>query len=99
MVDYATVGTNDPATALAGLYLAGGGAHPGAGVPMALLSGAHAATAVAEDRMKPTFTRPTNAPPTPAPAKGRISASASAPVDMRGGTSTPSQPTGQKPSR
>ncbi|MEF3046304.1 1-hydroxycarotenoid 3,4-desaturase CrtD [Pseudotabrizicola sp. L79] len=32
-------------TGLAGLYLAGGGTHPGAGVPMALLSGQHAATA------------------------------------------------------
>lgn len=32
-------------TRLAGLFLAGGGAHPGAGVPMALLSGQHAATA------------------------------------------------------
>ena len=35
------------ATALPGLYLAGGGAHPGAGVPMALISGRHAATACA----------------------------------------------------
>ncbi|WP_309665151.1 1-hydroxycarotenoid 3,4-desaturase CrtD [Tabrizicola sp.] len=34
-------------TALAGLYLAGGGAHPGAGVPMAALSGRHAAEAIA----------------------------------------------------
>jgi 1-hydroxycarotenoid 3,4-desaturase len=33
-------------TALPGLYLAGGGAHPGAGVPMAALSGKHAAAAV-----------------------------------------------------
>ncbi len=33
------------ATALPGLYLAGGGAHPGAGVPMALISGRHAAAA------------------------------------------------------
>jgi 1-hydroxycarotenoid 3,4-desaturase len=29
-----------------GLYLAGGGAHPGAGVPMATLSGKHAAEAI-----------------------------------------------------
>jgi 1-hydroxycarotenoid 3,4-desaturase len=29
-----------------GLYLTGGGAHPGAGVPMAALSGAHAAAAI-----------------------------------------------------
>ena len=36
-------------TALPGLYLAGGGAHPGAGVPMALTSGQHAAAAVLAD--------------------------------------------------
>jgi 1-hydroxycarotenoid 3,4-desaturase len=33
-------------TALPGLYLAGGGCHPGAGVPMAALSGKHAAAAI-----------------------------------------------------
>jgi 1-hydroxycarotenoid 3,4-desaturase len=37
-------------TALKGLYLAGGGAHPGAGVPMAALSGKHAAEAILHDR-------------------------------------------------
>jgi len=37
-------------TALPGLYLAGGGAHPGAGVPMATLSGRHAAAAIMQDR-------------------------------------------------
>jgi 1-hydroxycarotenoid 3,4-desaturase len=37
-------------TALRGLYLAGGGAHPGAGVPMAALSGQHAAEAIWKDR-------------------------------------------------
>lgn len=36
-------------TALPGLYLAGGGAHPGAGLPMAALSGAHAAAAICTD--------------------------------------------------
>ncbi len=36
-------------TRLAGLYLAGGGAHPGAGVPMAALSGKHAAEAILND--------------------------------------------------
>ncbi|MFN3646885.1 MAG: 1-hydroxycarotenoid 3,4-desaturase CrtD [Gemmobacter sp.] len=36
-------------TALPGLYLAGGGAHPGAGVPMAALSGKFAAQAVLRD--------------------------------------------------
>jgi 1-hydroxycarotenoid 3,4-desaturase len=37
-------------TRLKGLYLAGGGAHPGAGVPMAALSGLHAAEAIWKDR-------------------------------------------------
>ncbi|MGY6632962.1 MAG: 1-hydroxycarotenoid 3,4-desaturase CrtD [Alkalilacustris sp.] len=36
-------------TAVPGLYLAGGGAHPGAGIPMATLSGAHAAAAILTD--------------------------------------------------
>jgi 1-hydroxycarotenoid 3,4-desaturase len=36
-----------------GLYLAGGGVHPGAGVPMALMSGGHAAAAVLSDRISP----------------------------------------------
>ncbi|MCE6969368.1 1-hydroxycarotenoid 3,4-desaturase CrtD [Cereibacter sphaeroides] len=36
-------------TALPGLWLAGGGAHPGAGVPMAALSGRHAAEAILKD--------------------------------------------------
>jgi 1-hydroxycarotenoid 3,4-desaturase len=37
-------------TALPGLILAGGGAHPGAGIPMATLSGRHAAAAILSDR-------------------------------------------------
>ena len=37
-------------TRVPGLYLAGGGAHPGAGVPMATLSGRHAAEAILTDR-------------------------------------------------
>jgi len=37
-------------TRVPGLYLAGGSAHPGAGVPMATLSGRQAAAAVLEDR-------------------------------------------------
>jgi len=37
-------------TRLPGLYLAGGSAHPGAGVAMAALSGRHAAARVIEDR-------------------------------------------------
>ena len=37
-------------TKIKGLYLAGGGTHPGAGVPMAALSGRHAAEAILTDR-------------------------------------------------
>ncbi|MCY4150685.1 MAG: phytoene desaturase family protein [Aestuariivita sp.] len=37
-------------TRLVGLYLAGGGTHPGAGVPMAALSGMHAAEAIVKDQ-------------------------------------------------
>ncbi len=37
-------------TALPGLWLAGGGAHPGAGVPMAARSGLHAAAAIMQAR-------------------------------------------------
>ena len=33
-----------------GLYLVGGGAHPGAGVPMATLSAKHAAAAILSDQ-------------------------------------------------
>jgi len=36
-------------TKIKGLYLAGGGVHPGAGVPMAALSGQHAAAALQSD--------------------------------------------------
>ena len=36
-------------TAVKGLYLCGGGTHPGAGVPMATLSGRHAAAAIMSD--------------------------------------------------
>jgi 1-hydroxycarotenoid 3,4-desaturase len=41
-------------TALPGLYLAGGGCHPGAGVPMAALSGRHAAAAIMSGRISPS---------------------------------------------
>ena len=37
-------------TKIKGLYLAGGGTHPGAGVPMAALSGRHAVEAILTDR-------------------------------------------------
>lgn len=46
-------------TRLPGLYLAGGATHPGAGLPMAALSGAHAANAVLADRASTPRFRPT----------------------------------------
>lgn len=45
-------------TRLAGLYLAGGSVHPGAGVPMATLSGRYAAAAVCEDLRSTAGFRP-----------------------------------------
>jgi 1-hydroxycarotenoid 3,4-desaturase len=58
-----------------GLYLAGGGTHPGAGVPMATLSGRHAAEAILTDRTSTSRSRRTATPggtstasPTTAPA-------------------------------
>lgn len=45
-------------TKMTGLYLAGGGVHPGAGVPMALLSGKHAAEAAHNDRISAPMSRP-----------------------------------------
>ncbi|NRA98931.1 MAG: phytoene desaturase [Rhodobacteraceae bacterium] len=49
-------------TTLPGLYLAGGGAHPGAGVPMATLSGRHAAAAILTDLTSISKSRPTVTP-------------------------------------
>lgn len=70
-------------TSLPGLYLAGGGAHPGAGVPMAALSGKHAAAAVLADLHLGDLT----------------SASMSPLTAMPGGTLTGSATTGRAPSR
>ncbi|MBN2631073.1 MAG: FAD-dependent oxidoreductase [Rhodobacteraceae bacterium] len=50
------------ATALPGLYLAGGGAHPGAGVPMAALSARHAAEAIRQARISGSRSAPTAMP-------------------------------------
>ena len=44
---------------LPGLYLAGGGVHPGAGIPMAALSGRHAAAAILNDRTSTSRSRRT----------------------------------------
>ncbi len=64
-------------TPIPGLYLAGGGAHPGAGVPMAILSARHAVEAMLSDRISPSRSRPTampggmstgSAPTAPAPS-------------------------------
>ncbi len=46
-------------TAIPGLYLAGGGAHPGAGIAMVTLSGAHAAAVMSADLALPSTSRPT----------------------------------------
>ncbi|WP_425099413.1 1-hydroxycarotenoid 3,4-desaturase CrtD [Tropicibacter sp. S64] len=44
-------------TAIKGLFLAGGGTHPGAGVPMAALSGRHAAEAILQRRISTSPSR------------------------------------------
>jgi 1-hydroxycarotenoid 3,4-desaturase len=44
-------------TKIKGLYLAGGGVHPGAGVPMAALSGQHAAAALLSDPISASMSR------------------------------------------
>ncbi len=49
-------------TSIKGLYLAGGGAHPGAGIAMATLSGLHAAGAIATDLALPSTSRATAMP-------------------------------------
>ena len=49
-------------TRLKGLYLAGGGAHPGAGIAMATLSGKHAAEAIRTDLALPSTSRKTAMP-------------------------------------
>ncbi|MEM8822078.1 MAG: 1-hydroxycarotenoid 3,4-desaturase CrtD [Pseudomonadota bacterium] len=46
-------------TAIQGLYLCGGGAHPGAGIPMATLSGKHAAEAILQDLASTSTSRRT----------------------------------------
>jgi len=61
-------------TALPGLWLAGGGAHPGAGVPMAALSGRHAAEAILQARTSASTSAPTAMPggtSTASPTTGR----------------------------
>ena len=49
-------------TRVPGLYLAGGGAHPGAGIPMATLSGRHAAEAILTDLASTSTSRRTAMP-------------------------------------
>ncbi|MEZ4380865.1 MAG: phytoene desaturase family protein [Nannocystaceae bacterium] len=49
-------------TKIPGLYLAGGSAHPGAGVPMVALSGRFAATTLAEDLASTASSRRTDTP-------------------------------------
>ena len=69
-------------TTIPGLYLAGGGAHPGAGVPMAAISGRLAAAAIRTDRASTLPSRRTAMPggtstdwPTTTPAPSRSSPS------------------------
>ncbi|MEM9248535.1 MAG: FAD-dependent oxidoreductase, partial [Pseudomonadota bacterium] len=49
-------------TAIPGLVLAGGGAHPGAGIPMATLSAKHAAAAIGRPRTSTSESPPTDTP-------------------------------------
>ncbi len=49
-------------TGIRGLYLVGGGAHPGAGVPMATLSARHAAAAILNDQTSTSPSRPMATP-------------------------------------
>ena len=49
-------------TPVPGLYLCGGGTHPGAGVPMATLSGSHAAAAIMTDHASILMSRQTAMP-------------------------------------
>lgn len=49
-------------TAIKGLYLAGGGAHPGAGVPMAILSARHAVEMILKHQTSTSTSRPTVTP-------------------------------------
>ncbi|MEO9575578.1 MAG: 1-hydroxycarotenoid 3,4-desaturase CrtD [Tateyamaria sp.] len=46
-------------TSIPNLYLAGGGTHPGAGVPMATLSARHAVEAILSDRTSTSMSAPT----------------------------------------
>lgn len=56
-----TAGLKRPSarTPIEGLYLVGGGAHPGAGIPMATLSAQHAAEAILSDQISTSPSRQT----------------------------------------
>lgn len=69
-------------TRIPGLYVAGGSAHPGAGVPMAAMSGRLAAAALMADLE--ASARPASTPASTGPAR---------PADISGGMSTPSRTT------
>jgi 1-hydroxycarotenoid 3,4-desaturase len=72
-------------TRLPGLYLAGGSVHPGAGVPMACMSGQLAAAAALRDRGSAAPRRMTASPP--------ASTASARPAAISGGMSTPSPTT------
>jgi 1-hydroxycarotenoid 3,4-desaturase len=63
-------------SSLQGLYLAGGGAHPGAGIPMATLSGRHAAAAILNG---PASTSPSRRTATPGGTSTRSATTGPAP--------------------
>jgi 1-hydroxycarotenoid 3,4-desaturase len=79
---FATFQRPSAQTTLPGLVLAGGGCHPGAGVPMAALSGKHAAAAILTAPISASRLAPTampggmstaSAPAAPAPSASSVS--------------------------
>lgn len=85
-------------TRIPGLYLAGGGAHPGAGVPMAALSGRLAAEALLKDRASmPRFRRVATPGgtwmPSPPTAASASPSSPSSAASSRPTTTGPAGPT------
>ncbi|MBF9042886.1 FAD-dependent oxidoreductase [Rhodobacterales bacterium HKCCE4037] len=72
-----------------GLYLCGGGTHPGAGVPMAALSGMHAAGAIATDLAFTSTSRRTATPGGMSTASPTTASAPSRPSDSSDRSSRP----------